>query len=72
MNINYDPETDSLYIDFSTKPSVESEAVTDDVVVDFGENGEPVGIDIQNVGKIVDLSELVTRNFSVTKGRQLT
>jgi len=67
MNIKYDSQTDSLYIDLSAKPSVESEAVTDDVVVDFGENGEPVGIDIQHASKILNLSELVTHNIPAKK-----
>lgn len=66
MNIKYDPETDSLYIDLSAKPSVESEAVSDDVIIDFGEKGEPVGIDIQHASKTLNLSELIT-NYIPTK-----
>jgi len=66
MNIKYDSQTDSLYIDLSAKPGVESEAVSDDVVIDFGENGEPVGIDIQHASEILNLSELIT-NYVPTK-----
>ena len=61
MNINYYAQTDSIYIDLSAKPSVESQAVSDDLVIDFGEHGEPVGIDIQHASEILNLAELVTR-----------
>lgn len=67
MKIHYDPQTDSLYIHLSTKPGVDSEAVTDDFVVDLGANGEPVGIDIQHAGATVDLAKLVAHNLPVTK-----
>ncbi len=63
MNINYYAETDSMYIDLSAKPSVKSEAVSDDLVIDFGEHGEPVGIDIQHASKMLNLTELVTHNM---------
>jgi len=69
MKIHYDPQTDSLYIHLSTKPGVDSKAVTDDFVVDFSENGAPVGIDIQHAGKTVDLTELVARNLPVKQDR---
>lgn len=67
MKINYDPQTNSLYIDLSDKSGVESEVVTDNFVVDFGEDGEPVGFDIQHAGTTVDLTELVVRDLPVTR-----
>ena len=67
MNINYYPETDSLYIDLSNKPSVDSKVITDNFVVDINEHGEPVGFDIQHATKTVNLAELVTHNMPVKK-----
>lgn len=67
MKIDYDTQTDSLYIDLSETPGVDSTIVSDNVVVDLSENGEPVGIDIQHASKILDLSELVTRNMPTKK-----
>lgn len=67
MRINYDKETDSLYIDLSKNPGVDSKVLSDDVVVDFGENGEPVGIDIQYASKKINLSELVTNYIPAKK-----
>lgn len=58
MKFHYYPETDSLYIDLSTKTSAESREVSEGVVLDFDDNGKLVGIDIDNASQIVDLSRL--------------
>jgi len=39
MKLNYFPETDSLYIDLSEKPSVESQEVSAGVVLDYDAEG---------------------------------
>jgi uncharacterized protein YuzE len=48
---DYDPETDSLYIKLRPEPSVDNRIVGDDVVIDLGSNGEPVGYDIQHASR---------------------
>lgn len=58
MKLNYFPETDSLYIDLSAHPSVESREVSDGIVLDFDAGGDLVGIDIDNASRRVDLSVL--------------
>ncbi len=57
MKLNYYPETDSLYIDLVSKPSVESReiSVSDGVVLDYDAQGNLVGIDIDNAQKRLDL-----------------
>ena len=45
---DYDAATDSLYIKLRPGPSVDNRLFGDDVVVDLGEDGEPVGYDIQH------------------------
>jgi uncharacterized protein YuzE len=59
MRLNYIPETDSLYIDLSEKPSVESREISEGVVLDYDEHGHLVGIDIDNATSKVDLKRLV-------------
>ncbi len=59
MKLNYYPDTDSLYIDFAEKPSAESREVSDGVVLDYGADGNLVGIDIDNASKKLDLNKLV-------------
>lgn len=58
MKFNYYPETDSLYIDLSSKTSVTSEEVSEGVVIDYDGDGNIVGIDIDNASKKIDLEDL--------------
>ncbi len=54
----YYPETDSLYVDLSVKPSAASREITDGVVLDYDEDAKLVGIDIDNASRKLDLSQL--------------
>jgi uncharacterized protein YuzE len=58
MKLHYYPETDSLYIDLSSAPSVDSREISDDIVLDFGEDGRIVGLDIQHASKQMDLTSV--------------
>lgn len=59
MKLNYFPETDSLYIDLSERPSADSREISEGVVLDYDNRGNLVGIDIGNASKKVDLRRLV-------------
>jgi len=59
MKLNYHPETDSLYIDLSERPSVESREISAGVVLDYDAKGNLVGIDIDNASSKVELKELL-------------
>jgi uncharacterized protein YuzE len=63
MKLNYYQETDSLYIDLSEKPSAESKEISDGIVLDYDEDGNLVGIDIDNASKKVQLKELTLRKL---------
>jgi len=65
MKINYYPETDSLYIDLSHKPSVDSREVSDGVVLDYDELGNIVGIDIDQASTKLDIKEIVLGRLPV-------
>ena len=56
--LKYYPDTDSLYIDLSEKPSVSSQEISEGVVIDFDEKGNIVGIDIDNASKKIALKAL--------------
>ena len=58
MKMNYYADTDSLYIDLSSRTSSESKEIADGIIVDFDENGHIVGIDIEQASKILTLGEL--------------
>lgn len=59
MKLNYHAETDSLYIDLSERPSVESREVSEGVVLDYDAAGNLVGIDIDNASSKVELKKLI-------------
>ncbi|MFN2455468.1 MAG: DUF2283 domain-containing protein [Pyrinomonadaceae bacterium] len=59
MRINYYPDTDSLYIDLSSRPSVDSREVSDGVVLDYDESGNLVGIDIDEASTKLEIQELI-------------
>ncbi len=58
MKMSYYKDTDSLYTDLSEKPSKESLEVAPGIVLDFDENNNIVGIDIDRASQILNLSEL--------------
>lgn len=58
MKLNYHPDTDSLYIDLSEKPSVETREISAGVLLDYDANGNLVGIDIDNASSKVQLKDL--------------
>jgi uncharacterized protein YuzE len=51
VKISYYPETDTFYIELKELPSVESEEIAEGIVVDYAENGEVVGIEIEHISK---------------------
>lgn len=59
MKLNYYPETDSLYIDLSGRPSVESREISVGVVLDYDAQGNLAGIDIDHASRKVDLNKLI-------------
>ena len=59
MKLNYHPDTDSLYIDLSERPSAESKEVSEGVVLDYDADGKLVGIDIDNASNKVELERLI-------------
>ena len=59
MKLNYYKETDSLYIDLSSKPSKESKEISEGVVLDYDADGNLVGIDIDNASRKIDLQEII-------------
>ena len=53
-DFDYDAATDSLYIKLRPGESVENRILSDDVVIDLGTDGEPVGYDIQHASRHAD------------------
>lgn len=65
MKLNYYPDTDSLYIDLSERPSAESREISEGIVVDYDAEGNLVGIDIDNASRKVELKHLTLSKLPV-------
>ena len=59
MELNYFSETDSLYINLSEKPSVESQEISEGILLDYDAEGRLVGIDIDNASHKVEMENLI-------------
>jgi uncharacterized protein YuzE len=58
VKLHYYPETDSLYIEFQQRPSVDTREIAPDVRLDLDEQDRPVGLDIDHASTILDLETL--------------
>lgn len=58
MIVRYDPDSDMLYIELISKVSIESEEVASGIVLDFDENNQVIGIEIEDASTLIDLSRL--------------
>ena len=58
MRIEYFPATDSLYIDLAERPGSDVRELGEGVVLDVDGQGNPVGLDIDQASKHLDLRRL--------------
>ncbi len=69
MKLSYYPETDSLYIDLSESPSVESREISEGIILDYDADGRLVGIDIDNASHKVEMQKLILNKLPATVER---
>jgi uncharacterized protein YuzE len=55
VSLSYDQSTDSLYIELRHLPAKRTREIEADVMLDLGEDGEPVGYDVQHASAKGDL-----------------
>ena len=58
MRLFYYAETDSLYVEFQDRPSVDTREIGPDIRLDLDAEGRPVGLDIDHASLALDLSIL--------------
>jgi YD repeat-containing protein len=63
MKIEYFPETDTLAIELARKPVASTDAITDDLILDYDDQGKVVAITIDNYSRNVDALNLQTLNL---------
>lgn len=67
MRLNYDIATDSLYIHLAERPAVDSEEVSDGVVLDYDAAGALVGIDVQHASLKADIHSLTANHMPLAR-----
>lgn len=63
MKLHYYPETDSLYVEFQRRPSVDTREIAPDVRLDLDAEGRPVGLDIDHASRVLDLDTFETEGL---------
>ncbi|NJO75561.1 MAG: DUF2283 domain-containing protein [Leptolyngbyaceae cyanobacterium RM1_406_9] len=66
MKIQYFPETDTLAIELTSKVVASTDAITEDLILDYDDQGKVVAITIDNCSKNVDAVNLQTFNLPLT------
>ena len=66
MRIEYFPQTDTLYIDLAGRTGVDAQEIADGVVVDLDADGRPVGIELDQASRTLDLTTLDIRSLPLT------
>lgn len=68
MNILYNDKTDLLYIRLDdTKQDVVNRRISNNIVLDIGENNKIVGLEFLDASRHVNLEKLLPINYESTK-----
>lgn len=60
MKTRYDKSTDSLYVEVRALPSCRTVETEEDIMVNLGSDGQPIGYDIQHAtGKAEFIARLI-------------
>ena len=65
MRLKYYADTDSLYIELSSKASADSQEISEGIVLDYDAAGNIVGIDIDNASRKIDMKEITLTKLPV-------
>lgn len=63
MRLFYYPETDSLYVEFQDRPSVDTREIGPDMRLDLDAAGRSVGLDIDHASRSLDLDVLEAKGL---------
>jgi uncharacterized protein YuzE len=59
MRIKYFEDTDTAMVEFSNRPSVETQELNENIYLDLDDQGRVVSITIEHVGQSTDMHELI-------------
>ncbi len=65
MKIEYFSDTDTLYISLSDETSANTDEIAQNFVVDYAEDGCPIGFEIEHASARFDLTKLETHALPI-------
>jgi uncharacterized protein YuzE len=73
MNVAYNDKTDLLYIRFDDKKQdIINRRISEDIVLDIGENDRIVGIEIIDASRHIHLEKLLPIKYDLPKEKSLS
>lgn len=63
MRMHYSQDADAIYIRLKEDNIHNTDAVTEDIIMDFDDRGNVIGIEILSVSEKVDVRELIVQSF---------
>ena len=66
MKLQYFSDTDTLYINLSNAKPVNTDAITDNLIVDFDADEQVIGITIEQASRVTDLAAIVAIDLPKT------
>ena len=67
MDIRYDQESDALYVRFKQNKYSESDEINNNIILDFDKDRNVIGIEILGASRYLDIDELSSVKFEVSK-----
>jgi uncharacterized protein YuzE len=63
MRMHYSQDADAIYIRLKENDIYNTDEVTEDIIMDFDNKGNVIGIEILSVSEKVDVRELIVQSF---------
>lgn len=63
MRMHYSQDADAIYIRLKEDDIYSTDEVTEDILMDFDDKGNVIGIEILSVSEKVDVRELIVQSF---------
>jgi uncharacterized protein YuzE len=63
MRIHYSKDADALYIRLKEDPVNDTDAITDDIIMDYDKSGNVIAIEILSASKKADIHQLIIQAF---------
>jgi len=65
MRLTYFEDTDTLLVEFSSEPPVETQELNENIYLDLDDRGRVVGLTIEHAGQQTDLREFLYQRIPV-------